>query len=287
MKKRLLLTVVLATLALFFVIVTGFLLIRQDVAFRIFEHCASFFRRSDCQAIEIETESVEVSTLHGLISAQMLISSDYPIPENFAPALIEIDDHKVSSEISSSFLLLRQAIYEKYQDTVMIRSSYRTREEQEEIYGTLTPDIAAKVGASEHQIGLSLDVYIEGTTGGAILTTKAGRYLHRHCHEYGFILRYPYGKSDITGISYEPWHIRYVGLPHATIIYEEDLTLEEYVFEFLKENVYFQEGKYLISRQIPSDGKIQLPKQYTSLEVSPDNCGGYIITATIDESPLE
>ena len=50
-----------------------------------------------------------------------------------------------------------------------------------------------------------------------------------HCAEYGFIVRYPNGKSDVTGIIYEPWHFRYVGVEAATYIMENDLTLEEFL----------------------------------------------------------
>ena len=58
--------------------------------------------------------------------------------------------------------------------------------------------------------------------------TAAYQWLKAHCHEYGFIVRYPNGKTDITGIIYEPWHFRYVGKEIASIIYENQWTLEEY-----------------------------------------------------------
>ena len=56
-----------------------------------------------------------------------------------------------------------------------------------------------------------------------------GEWINDHCHEYGFIIRYPKGKTDITGYDYEPWHLRYVGGDAATYIMENNLTLEEYV----------------------------------------------------------
>ncbi len=86
-------------------------------------------------------------------------------------------------------------------------------------------------GASEHQIGLALDIV--STTYSSLDTdfgeTKAGIWLKEHCDEYGFILRYPLGKEYITGIQYEPWHFRYVGKQAAEIIMENDLTLEEFI----------------------------------------------------------
>lgn len=86
-------------------------------------------------------------------------------------------------------------------------------------------------GASEHQIGLALDIICDTYT---ILDegfgkTAAGQWLWEHSREYGFILRYPEGKEHITGIDYEPWHFRYVGKEAAAIIMDNGLTLEEFV----------------------------------------------------------
>lgn len=91
----------------------------------------------------------------------------------------------------------------------------------------------AKPGYSEHQTGLAMDV--EGqTTLGTGLTEAFGEspegiWLARHCHEYGFIIRYPKDKTDITGYIYEPWHIRYVGDEAAREIAGLGVTLEEYL----------------------------------------------------------
>ena len=88
-------------------------------------------------------------------------------------------------------------------------------------------------GASEHQIGLALDI-VSSTYSGLEVgfgETKAGKWLKEHCDEYGFILRYPEGKEYITGIQYEPWHFRYVGKEAAVQIMERDITLEEFIEE--------------------------------------------------------
>ncbi|MCL2570952.1 MAG: M15 family metallopeptidase [Defluviitaleaceae bacterium] len=93
-------------------------------------------------------------------------------------------------------------------------------------------DLAAQVvqppGASEHQTGLALDVTVAGDLTQAFAETKAGEWLSQNSHRFGFIIRYPQTKTDITHIIYEPWHLRYVGIPHAQIMYENNLTLEEY-----------------------------------------------------------
>lgn len=95
----------------------------------------------------------------------------------------------------------------------------------------ITAQAVTVPGASEHQIGLALDItcdtysYLNEGFG----DTDAGEWLATHSWEYGFILRYPRGKEYITGIEYEPWHFRYVGKDAAEIITEKGITLEEFV----------------------------------------------------------
>ena len=129
----------------------------------------------------------------------------------------------------------------------LICSSYRTWEKQEKLYQNkirrlidagvdpeLAPEEAGKVvavpGTSEHQLGLALDIV---DTSYQVLDeaqeTAVQQWLMAHSWEYGFILRYPSDKSDITGIIYEPWHYRYVGRAAAKEIYEQGICLEEYL----------------------------------------------------------
>ena len=85
-------------------------------------------------------------------------------------------------------------------------------------------------GASEHQIGLAIDIVSDTytTLNAGFADTDAGIWLEQHCAEYGFILRYPEGKEFITGIEYEPWHFRYVGKEAAELIMKEEICLEEF-----------------------------------------------------------
>ncbi|MFS0560045.1 M15 family metallopeptidase [Terribacillus sp. 179-K 1B1 HS] len=118
-------------------------------------------------------------------------------------------------------------------------SGYRSEARQKEIYENNvatqgqeeTDKVSSRPGRSEHQTGLAIDLTsaemalaLEET----FIDTDEGKWLAEHAHEYGFIIRYPEGKSDITGYSYEPWHIRYVGKDLAKQIYEEGTTLEEH-----------------------------------------------------------
>ncbi len=92
--------------------------------------------------------------------------------------------------------------------------------------------IVAKPGTSEHQTGLACDitdVYRDPKTIEECENTATYQWMSQHCQEYGFIVRFPDGKSDITGIMYEPWHFRYVGVEAATYIMENGLCFEEFL----------------------------------------------------------
>ncbi|MDE3839257.1 peptidase M15 [Bacillus methanolicus] len=118
-------------------------------------------------------------------------------------------------------------------------SGYRSYERQEDLFHAEINRIGkekavqavAVPGTSEHQTGLAIDissksVNLELTE--EFGTTPEGIWLAKNAHKFGFILRYPKDKESITGYQYEPWHFRYVGMKAAKIIYEKNLTLEEY-----------------------------------------------------------
>ena len=116
-------------------------------------------------------------------------------------------------------------------------SGYRSYKSQKEIYYNRVKsqglkkanEYVAKPGTSEHQTGLCIDLTNEDRW--FVEVTKEAKWLKENAHKFGFILRYPKGKEDITGKKFEPWHIRYVGEDIAKYIYENNLTLEEYVDE--------------------------------------------------------
>lgn len=93
-----------------------------------------------------------------------------------------------------------------------------------------TYEYTMPAGASEHETGLALDILCSSNTimDESQAYEPGNRWLAQHCHEYGFILRYPEDKADITGISYEPWHFRYVGKEAAAYLKERGWTLEEF-----------------------------------------------------------
>ena len=91
--------------------------------------------------------------------------------------------------------------------------------------------IVAPPGTSEHQTGLACDItdYYREYKNDELESTDTYQWMSAHCQEYGFIVRYPKDKEDITGIIYEPWHYRYVGAEAAAFIMEHNLCLEEFV----------------------------------------------------------
>ena len=125
--------------------------------------------------------------------------------------------------------------------TVVMTSGYRGYDTQSwlfqrkvEQYGgdeETAATIVARPGTSEHQTGLAADItdgYYEYMNE-SLEETALFQWMSAHCHEYGFIVRFPKGRQDVTGIMYEPWHYRYVGKEAATYIMEHDLTLEEFL----------------------------------------------------------
>lgn len=207
----------------------------------------------------------------------MLVNTEYMLPGTFVPDVFEYNDTTVfmSRPMIDAYARLSAAVKERTGNKLYVSSDFRSREEQEMLY-LEDPTTATVPGASEHQSGLALDVYVAYYAGDAFLKSPSGRFVNSHAHEYGFIIRYPSYGEEITGIRYEPWHIRYVGAPHASVIYNNHLTLEEYISSFEVGEWYEIDG-YLVSRQTVGDTVI-MPAEFQSCVISPDNTGCYIIT---------
>lgn len=145
--------------------------------------------------------------------------------------------------------------------------------------------IVAPPGTSEHQTGLAIDVSTNSSLTESFAYTGAGKWLRSNSYKYGFILRYDHTKTDITKFIYEPWHFRYVGIPHAQIMYEKGWCLEEYI-EYLKNINYIQhrlDNGYLyeIARQTSVPDCTE-----EIIGVSSDNTGAYIITKYLKFDPM-
>lgn len=169
----------------------------------------------------------------------LLVNAEHRLSEDYVPeALVNLYEQRHSFRLASSEIYLTRETYEAMErmfaaaeaDNVngfIVTSGYRDYQRQAEIYAESEPGLAQEPGASEHQTGMAFDVTTETNDG--FESTEQYAWLRAHAHEYGFIQRYPANKADETGISYEPWHYRYVGVEAATRIREADMTLEAFI----------------------------------------------------------
>lgn len=220
-------------------------------------------------------EDARVSTDKTLI----LVNFKNPLPKDYKADLTEYNGAQMHPSMVENYINLRDRVQEETGIRIYVSSDFRTAEKQAELLEYYGPDRAAPVGCSEHEAGLSLDVYAPGHDSYNFLKSPAGRMVNRICHEYGFIIRYEADKTDITGIDYEPWHLRYVGAPHAELIANSGLAYEEYI-EAIKTETWYSYNNYLILRTDIVDS-ITLPEGFASCHISPDNMGYYIVTVKL------
>lgn len=215
-------------------------------------------------------------------------------------------DYKI---ISAAYEPMAQMIESFYEATgisdLMIYGSYRTREFQQMLYdndlaanGEDSSTLVAKPGYSEHETGYAFDFsrYEKGT-GAPVDYDGTGEYawFAENCYKYGFIIRYTEDKQDITKIQSEPWHFRYVGIPHAYYMTNKNLCLEEYIdlvrnhpyqgshLEFSDHDgrnyeVYFVES----TGSVETDTSVPVPAGL-KYEISGNNVDGFIVTVYKDE----
>lgn len=239
--------------------------------------------RLSATALDCDTELWTVEELRAaenvtFSNSLLLVNSAHPLPEGYVAELIEYNGAKMHPLMRDPYISMRDDIQAQTGVRIYVASDYRTAEEQAAILESAKEGIAAALGCSEHEAGLALDIYAPYFGGMNLLRSRAGRLLQECCADYGYIIRYPLGKEAITGIEYEPWHVRYVGAPHAAIMTESRLTLEEYL-ALLVPNTWYQSGEYWIAR-MPADA-LYLPAEFTHCEISPDNTGYYVVTVQI------
>lgn len=179
----------------------------------------------------------------------MLVNKYYHLDSSYTPTdLVNISNRYYYGEGHQ----IRDVVYDAFIDMwnqanndgiyLIINSSYRTYEEQQQVYdsykdsrGTTYADsIAARPGYSEHQTGLSLDIFsTEYTTTSNFKDSPAHEWLVNNAYKYGFIQRYTEDTEELTGFAEEAWHWRYVGVEVATYLHEHDITFDEYYAYFI------------------------------------------------------
>ena len=180
----------------------------------------------------------------------LLVNKQNPIPDDYDANLIDVNGSiKIRTEIALPLSEMFDAA-EEDGISLMVCSAYRSHDYQQGLFDRKIRYYTGKgysyldafrlgsysviiPGTSEYELGMALDIVTPGYTAlnEGFADTNAGRWLKDNAYKYGFILRYPEGKEYITGITYEPWHFRYVGIEAAKAIEESGLTLEEYVEE--------------------------------------------------------
>ena len=155
----------------------------------------------------------------------ILVNNENPLSEDFSVETTAVDGygHLVDSRIFNDLSEMISAGESEGLDFV-VQTAFRTYAKQKEFFDA--GKTGAAPGTSEHNSGLAIDF---GSARGNFEGSAEEAWLLEHAHEYGFILRYPADKVEITGFAYEPWHFRYVGKEQAKLIFESGLCLEEYL----------------------------------------------------------
>ena len=178
----------------------------------------------------------------------MLVNKFYHLNEKYVPENIEnisatyaYDENSTTKEVFDAFKKMWQKA--KSEDiNLIITSSYRDYESQAKLWDNYANNkgeewadsFAARAGYSEHQTGLALDIVTYNSTMDNFDDSPEAKWLKKNAYKYGFILRYPKGKEDITGYDYEPWHYRYVGIDAAKEIQNKGITYDEYYAYYIE-----------------------------------------------------
>lgn len=171
------------------------------------------------------------------------VNKYYALPEDYTPENLKnislqysYAGNKIIEEANDAYVSMWNAANQE-ELKLIVNSSYRTYESQTEVYKNIkaangqkeADKVAARPGHSEHQTGLSIDVFeIKNQATSTFKDSPAYTWLKENAYKYGFIERYPENKEYLTGYSFESWHWRYVGEETAKIIHEEDITFDEY-----------------------------------------------------------
>ena len=182
-----------------------------------------------------------------LVNSENLLEAGYK-PKN----MVQVNGYPMRKEVRDAYLTMLGDMKKTRIDSPILQSAYRPQKYQQILFQEkyrsllsegrseqearrLTAYAVAPPGASEHQTGLAIDLSTDGELSTHFGATHTGIWIRNNCHRYGFVIRYPSDKTAITRIMYEPWHLRYVGLPHSAFMRELGLCLEEYV-DHLREN---------------------------------------------------
>lgn len=170
----------------------------------------------------------EIKNIDGLtyVNGILIVNKTYSLPKDYDPGSLSVDAKNAFDEM--------QNVAKNDNIKLWIASGYRSYSLQTNLYNSYVlkdgkakaDTYSARPGHSEHQTGLAMDLNIIDSS---FEGTPEAIWIEKNCYKYGFIIRYPKGKEEITGYKYEPWHVRYLGKELAEKVYNSGKTLEEYL----------------------------------------------------------
>ena len=189
--------------------------------------------------LDRETVAVPCDTSKGHL---MLVNGRHYLDENYKPdSLVQFqktycyEEQRALGDVVQAFMAMQQECKKQTDAQLMVNSAYRSYQQQIGTYKRNEKGYAARAGSSEHQTGLALDVTsLQHPMRWPFDTSKEGVWMREHCHEFGFILRYPKKQANVMGYNYEPWHLRYVGKETAKRVHDEDITYDEYYAYYIE-----------------------------------------------------
>lgn len=259
------------------------------------------------QVLASQSETAHSETAHLLTDSQILwlVNPTQQLEPKYRPKeLTQVHGYPMHPEAGAAFLKMYEDMKSQGIKNLRLQSAYRPYTYQKALFNEKTKALMALgyeeekaeilaarsvaiPSASEHQLGLAVDVSINGKLSVHFGSTEAGIWLQNHCDKYGFIIRYPKEKTEITQIFYEPWHLRYVGVPHSSYMQGYNMCLEEYI-DHIKESgivLYWidDENYYKISYSpIMPDAYLNHVKgnveAFSLSSTGPQEGAGYIIT---------
>ena len=171
----------------------------------------------------------------------MLVNGHHYLDEHYKPSELitfkktcSYEENMALPAVIDAFMAMQQDCKQQTGTQLMVNSAYRSYKEQTATYKRNDKRYVAHAGHSEHQTGLAVDATsLQHPEKWSFGKSKEGVWMRENCHKYGFILRYPEKQSHILGYSYEPWHLRYVGVETAKRIHDEGITFDEYYAFYL------------------------------------------------------
>ena len=254
----------------------------------------------------------DVATLvQGASESMILVNADNPVGEGFQPPAlkslkslitqpVKLDDDSIQADpcVADAMNAMLSAAKADGEATMRIQNGYRSYKRQKEIFDstvnyhktqekkteqeamTITKSKVAVPGYSEHHTGLCFDFGSVEADGIPFGQTAHAAWLKNNVYKYGFIIRYPEDKQSITGTIPEPWHVRYVGLPHSEIMQKQGLCLEEY-WQALQSGPITEtvdSGTYQVY-YAPEGGSLTLPQGERT--IASDGRGGVVVAVKV------